>query len=90
MVGAIVPEMWEEGSAICVGLGDYEASRLGVRSNVLNLSVCGSWEQPRSMCIHRDRRIILVENGMKVRDSLVHAAPGEGELPVFVLPVGSD
>lgn len=41
-MGALVPEMWEEGSAVGVGLGDYEASRLGVRSNVLKFSVCGS------------------------------------------------
>ena len=69
-----MPEVWEEGSAVGVGLGDYEASRLGVRSNVLYLSICGNWEQPlgNTIHVHPPRHIILVENGIKVRDSLVH------------------
>ena len=45
----------EEKAALLVSAWDImKASRLGVRSNVSNLSDCGSWEQPRSMCIHRD------------------------------------
>ena len=66
-----MPEVWEEGSAVDVGLGDYEASRLGVRSDFFGMSICVSWERPlrNTIHVHPPRHIILVENGIKVRDS---------------------